>query len=266
MIPAHYETVLPFQYSFAGHFTTREEWIHPSRVIDTYEAMYIIEGEVHLKEEGTEYSLRAGDMILLRPNVRHGGTRKSFGATAFFWAHFSAASLENTEIIPGVFTPMDSDRLISAFKQLLHIANTPGYPPYAPQGAMAVLLSEISLLQTRAALKLPRLATEVLEWIRIHADRKLSAHSIAERFTYHPDYLSGVMKQSFGKGLSQIITEQRMNLIKTQLLTTNLSVKELAAKLDFENEGQLVHYFKYHEGISPVRYRNRYVQTHLNRR
>ena len=50
------------------------------------------------------------------------------------------------------------------------------------------------------------------------------------------------------------------------LLTSNYSIKQLAAYLGWENENQFTHYFKYHEKMSPTQYRSLYVNTHLNKR
>lgn len=253
------------EYSFCGQFVSNEQWIHPTRIIDTYEALLVTQGEVFLLEEGREYHLTAGDLIILRPGVQHGGFRPSLGRTSFFWAHFHTNSLQALGLQPGFHHPDQPDRLTSAFRCLLHIGNAPEYPSFATDAAMTSLLAEIAASQTRSGSDSSRMAHEVAEWIRINSNKKLTVQSVADQFTYHPDYLCTLMKASFGKGLKEYISQERMKLIKTLLLTTNLSVKELVARLDFGSENQLVHYFKYHEGISPARFRNQYVNTHLNR-
>lgn len=265
MITLHYDQHFTMGYSFAGRFVTDDEWIHPTRTIDTYEALMVTQGEVHLQENGTPYFLNAGDLILLRPGLQHGGTQPSAGRTSFFWAHFTTDSFEKTYLQPGVHTPAEPDRLTSAFLCLLHMGNTPGYPVYAADAAMAVLIAEICASQALTGSGGSRLAQEIAEWIRINSEKKLTAQSVAAHFTYHPDYLCTLMKRSFDRGLKEYISEERMKKIKTLLLTTDLSVKELSARLSFDSEGQLTHYFKYHEGMSPARFRNQYTHTHLNR-
>lgn len=253
------------EYSFSGLFVTDDEWIHPTRIIDTYEILLVIHGEVYLYEADAEYHLRPGDLILLNPGVEHGGYRASTGHTSFYWGHFSADCLECLGLRAGLHTPVEPDRLISAFRLLLHAGNTPGYPSYATDAAIASLLAEISASQARSDTDSCRLVHEIAEWIRINSDKKLTVRSVSDHFTYHPDYLCALMKSTLNKGLKEYINEERMKRLKTLLLTTALSIKELAARLNFDNENQLVHYFKYHEGISPIRFRNQYVNTHLNR-
>ena len=77
-----------FAFAMVGEFRSSEEWIHPTRTIDTYELILVREGTVYIKEGITEYTLNVGDMLLLEPNTVHGGFRKSEGKTSFYWFHF----------------------------------------------------------------------------------------------------------------------------------------------------------------------------------
>lgn len=253
------------QYHYAGLFVSDDEWIHPTRVIDTYELILVTQGQVCLYEADANYQLHAGDLMLLRPFTQHGGTRPSFVRTSFFWAHFSCGALELLGLRAGPASCAEPDRLTSAFRCLLHVANTPGYPPYAAEAAMASLLAEVSAAQSAFSADTSRLIHEIAEWIRINSEKRLTVQTVAAQFSYHPDYLCTLMRRNFGKGLKEYINDERMKLLKTLLLTTDLSIKELAARMHFDTEDRLTHYFKYHEGISPARFRNQYVHTHLNR-
>ena len=126
MIQLSSDPAVSVSYLYSGLFETQEEWSHPHRVIDSYEILYVVAGEVYLEEEGERFSLKAGDVYLLRPDCRHGGYRISRGKTSFYWVHFV------TDGWPGLGTGLlsvpDSYRFSLLLKQLLHIANTPGYP------------------------------------------------------------------------------------------------------------------------------------------
>ena len=111
-----------------------------------------------------------------------------------------------------------------------------------------------------------RLVCDTAEWVRINSGRKLSVAMVADQAGYHPDYLCAVFRRETGKSLKRYINEERMKVAKNRLLTTELSVKELAGELGWENENAFIHYFTYHEGISPAHYRNLYFHTHMNNR
>ena len=37
----------------SGKFVSRGEWIHPDRIIDSYEIIFVIKGTVYIDENGT---------------------------------------------------------------------------------------------------------------------------------------------------------------------------------------------------------------------
>ena len=59
----------------------------------------------------------------------------------------------------------------------------------------------------------------------------------------------------FGETPQQWLTEARLNNAAQLLLTTGLSVKEIARDLHFPNESQLCHQFKKHFGCRPYEYK-----------
>ena len=253
----------PAHYEYAGLFQSGGEvWLHPTRVIDTYEIILVTTGVVHLFEEETRHELRAGELIVLRPGKKHGGFQESFGETGFYWIHFR---LSGSDVLPHAPLKIDdSARFNTLCRQLLHVANAPGYPDYAVQSAFALLFCEL-LRAADGRKNASRAADEAAEWIRINSARRLTATDVAAHAGYHPDYLSALFKTAYTLSLKQYIARERMKLVRSQLLTTADSLRIIARRLDFEDEEQLIHYFRYHEGISPTQYRNLYDHTHLNK-
>lgn len=253
----------PARYEYAGLFKTSDSWIHPVRTIDSYEIMLIIAGKVCLFQDSEQYELSPGDLIVLQPGLRHGGWKASEGETSFYWIHFRAAE----PLPPLPFSPRaleDASRLNALCRQLLHSANSPGYPDYAVQAAFSLLFCELTRLKNGESSE-SRLINEIAEWIRINSRKRITVESAARQAGYHPDYLSALFRATFGLNLKQYITGQRMSQIRSLLLTTADPIKQLASELDFDNENQFIHYFRYHEGVSPARYRNLFHHTHLNR-
>ena len=258
------ESACPARYAFAGLFQTEDRWLHPTRVIDSYEIILMLEGAGHLYEQEQRFTLHAGDALLLRPGRRHGGWQESAGRTSFYWIHFYLPEGNPPALPEGVQTIQDMPRLLMLCRQLLHIANTPGYPDYAAQAAFSLLYCEWLRLCGRQDAG-SRLVGETAEWIRINSHRRLTVAGVARRSGYHPDYLSALFRGAFGRSLKQYIIDERMKRLRSLLLTTMAPLKTIAAQMEFASEEQLIHYFRYHEGISPARYRNLHYRTHLNR-
>lgn len=254
-----------YAYETAGLFLSDDPWLHPHRIIETHELICMAEGTAHLYEEDVRYVLRTGDALLLRPGVPHGGTEENRGRTSFYWAHFRIERLETLAVRPGLCAGQGY-RFFEGFQRLLHVANTPDAPAYAADAAMLALLSELSMAQREAAVARRKLIGDAVEWIRIHSDRRLTVAEVAARFGYHPDALSALFRVNLRVGLKEIINRERMRRVKHLLLTTNLSVKQVADQLGWDNENQFIHYFRYHQGVGPARFRDAFFHTHLNRK
>ena len=254
----------PASYTYGGLFYTEDRWRHPDRVIDTYEIIYVVEGTVYLRESQICHTLNKGDLYLLTPGVPHGGWQDSTGKTSFYWIHFSASSLTELHVEPGLTSIADHYRFPVMLRQLLHIANAQEYPDYTAHSALLLLLGELSAAQAQNSRSGAPLLSSVSEFIRINTGKQLSVQSVAQHFGYHPDYISSLFRKHYGLSLKQYINNGQISAIKALLVTTNLSMKELAAQLGWETENEFTHFFKYHTGISPAKFRAMFVNTHMN--
>jgi AraC family transcriptional regulator, transcriptional activator of pobA len=62
--------------------------------------------------------------------------------------------------------------------------------------------------------------------------------------TVHPNHLNAVVKRITGKTASQIIQEQLIVQAKSLLLTTELSIKEVAYQMGFDEPTHFNAFFK----------------------
>ncbi|HZJ78060.1 MAG TPA: AraC family transcriptional regulator [Clostridia bacterium] len=251
-------------YIHCGKFVGGNNYIHPTRIIDSYELFYITAGSMYFKEGDNKYVLNAGDLFLASPNIIHGGYKYNFGETSFYWLHFITENLDKLGVKRG-HTPNCSDfRFLTLFKQLLHIANTEDYPKYAVTAALESIIGELKYAQTTIERGGISLAHEISEWIRINSKRKLTIQDVGEAFSYNPDHLSKLMKKSMGKTLKQFIDYERLKCVKNLILSTDMTMGQIAECLGWENDNQFIHYFQYHEKIGPKKFRDLYFRTHLN--
>lgn len=249
-------------FQSAGLFQAEHDWIHPRRCIDSYEIIFVLDGEVAIAEETEHFSLKAGDVLLLEPGKLHYGTKSCCNA-AFYWIHFTAQELP----VWKCFSPADDHEVTSQIRRLLHIANTPGYPASSLDAAVLLLINELHFQFTNACKDRGNtLAARIYEHIRIHAAESLTVRSVAEQFGYTSGYISKLFRKYFRIGLKDHIETTRIKYAKNLLLTTSLSIKEISAQMGYGDENCFIKFFTYQEGISPSRYRNQYFNTHLNNR
>ena len=245
------------EFNSIGLFTTTEKWIHPHRCEITTEIIYVTDGEVYLYEEDAEYCLKKGDMIILRPYIRHGGYRESISKTSFYWLHITG---EMPNELYGVRQGFMGAGL---FRELIDYA----YRVNKNENAIKTVTNHIMLNieETRNYENKSKLSGEVYEWVRINADARLNVCKVAEYFGYNPEHISRIVKLEHGVGLKRLIDRFIIEKAKNLLANTTYSVKEIAFALGFKERTAFINFFKYHEKMSPTAYKNSHTEIHMNK-
>ncbi len=127
------------------------------------------------------------------------------------------------------------------------------------------ILAQLSYAESRPE-SAGKTAEEVYEWLRVNASAGLSAKTAAARFGFSTDHLSRLLKKQYGVGIKSVIDRFVLNRAKELLANTGLYVKEIAYELEFESDKAFIGFFKYHEGLYPGEWRDRYYKIHMNNR
>lgn len=86
-------------------------------------------------------------------------------------------------------------------------------------------------------------------------DRLRSVSEFAERLCVSPKYLSSLCLQHASMTAGALITQSTIAAIKQQLLYSELSIKEIALQMGFDNLSFFGKYVKKHLGMSPNKFR-----------
>ena len=85
--------------------------------------------------------------------------------------------------------------------------------------------------------------------------KNLTVSEYADKLALTPNHLTQTVSHLTGKTSSQIIKAKQVLEIKRLLVHTNLSVTEVAMRLNFPDQSYFAKFFKRETGISPLRYR-----------
>lgn len=251
------------EYVSSGLFSTEQKWIHPRRTIDSYEIIYVTEGKVYIEEDGVEYSLSQGDALLLYPGVMHTGSRMSEGETKFFWLHFKTDNIECFGMKKTVSAKGEYITL-NLFRELLHIVNTEGTPDYAKDFSCGSIIAHLAAIGKVSENASTSAFSKISEWVRMNIRQDMKVQEIATIFGYNKTYISRLFKRYSGLTLKDYINRERIKCAKELLLTTEESIKDIAFDMGFGDENLFVKFFKYHEKMSPTKFRNMYYKIHMN--
>lgn len=96
-----------------------------------------------------------------------------------------------------------------------------------------------------------------IELLTQNEGRTRSVKSYAEALCITPKYLSFISKQVGGKTALEMIHEYTVKAIERYLKHSNLSIKEIADRLEFPNLSFFGKFTKSHLGVSPTEFRRR---------
>lgn len=242
----------------AGKFISNGEWIHPDRIIDSNEIIFVTKGEVYINENGTEYHLKPDEILILQPNLRHFGYKVST-STEFFWLHWYGGPNMDSNI---KHRKIENPYIISLyFRQLLEALVTHKTPECMNY------LTRLILIELYSNSKQPivnHTAEKVAAWIEANCHTSITEKQIASQFGYNSDYLNRLFKSSFSKTMKQYINEKRLEYIKGLMLRSDLSLKEIAHRSGFTEYKYFLKFFKYHEKVTPTEFYKQYAKMHIN--
>lgn len=96
---------------------------------------------------------------------------------------------------------------------------------------------------------------EMERYIRLHA-QDVTARQLEEIFHYHRNYYNLLLKKYRGKSFREYVQEIRINRAGELLRTTKLPVKDIAARMGYENSSFFYKIFERYYGMGPGEYRN----------
>ena len=95
----------------------------------------------------------------------------------------------------------------------------------------------------------------ITRYLQEHLAEEISLTVLAEEFHLNPQYISQLFKNEIGVGFLAYLTNIRMEKAKKLLLSTSLSVAEIADQVGYGDYRVFTKVFKKSEGITPSQYR-----------
>lgn len=268
------------------------DWYVDRRVIFDYEIIYLESGELELVVEGTGYRVLPGDIILLRPKQHH--SIRSVGNTLVHQPHIHFDLVED-EFSPHVYISFASldeinPREYVLFRKDILDEFCPNLPPVLRlrkskniEGLLMAIIREKEkrmihsdvlanglFLQLFATLmrevtlnskddddheSWPNVAQQVRDILNESLDRDFSLEELSDRVHVSKYHLCRQFKQSFGVSPIQYHLDSRIDKAKELLVTTNMSISDIAETVGFQSIYSFSRAFKKRENIPPSIYR-----------
>ncbi len=101
-----------------------------------------------------------------------------------------------------------------------------------------------------------RKVQNVRRLINLNLEKEVSIEELSQKVNLNRTTLQKVFKEMYGLTINEYRTKARIQLAKNLLVSTGLSITEIAGRCGYENASKFSEVFKRNEGISPKHWRS----------
>ncbi len=245
----------------------------PHKHDEYYELIFLAQGEGFHCIESEKYMVSTPDFYFLKPGQLHYWQFTSIpkGFVILFNDNEFNAVNENV-LIDLIRKLTDTTRLkIQSNKYPIHLLeeiynefkNNTQYSKEIIHGLLKALFGKLLQIkddnphnQTQSQPIFERFITLLVkECPRLH-----KVNEFADLLNVTPQNLNTICRKQVGKSASEIITNQLLLEAKRYILHTDNTINEIADILSFSDASNFVKFFKKHESITPIQFRDKYFQ------
>ncbi len=267
----------PVKAHNAGLFISRGDAMHPTRIIESHELIFVIQGCLDMWEDDEVFHLDEGHILHLFPGREHGSTKVMPPDLKFYWIHFEVDSMSgNSNNGDGdVLNPVTNlpqmahlarpEALERLFRIFINEQETGTLRPISANLLTSLMIIEVAQ-QARGDTdtdNLNAVATWAHSYIRMNFDRPITASKVAYAVGYNVDYLGRVYREAYDCTLTEAIHRRRVQKASDYLLNSNLNISEIALNCGFNDADYFRRIFKRYMKITPGNYRAENSPLHV---
>jgi len=264
-----YEEIAPGdEYPTRGHADGYYFNTGQGRELSEYQLLYIIEGEGEFHSTNMpDAKLREGDFFLLFPGEWHSYCPNPERGWKKYWIGFKGRNMDD-RVRAGFLSPQKPiyhvgfwDDIVQAYKSAYQIAV--GEPAYFQQqlaGYVNLLIGMMYSKERDAQLSRNQSNVDMINRARLrireHLESPLTIQQVAEDMGVSYSNFRKLFKEFTGMSPATYQQDLKLQRAKELLSSTDMSIKEIAYRLNFESPDYFSSKFKIKTGRRPSELRN----------
>ncbi|TBL75295.1 AraC family transcriptional regulator [Paenibacillus thalictri] len=116
----------------------------------------------------------------------------------------------------------------------------------------------IGIYEDRQNSEYQNISEKIIDKIHKFYDTELTIEQCASELHYNANYLSGVFRKETNMTFSEYLTSYRFSMAKKWLISSDMTIKDIAEKLQYMNSQNFIRSFRKLEGMTPGQYRETY--------
>ncbi|MBE6611064.1 MAG: AraC family transcriptional regulator [Ruminococcaceae bacterium] len=234
-------------------------YVQHKRALARYLFDFVQSGHGWVEYGGIRYQAAAGDLIYLKKgiSVNYGASEDApyeklwLAADGPMLDALTSQYLGDRELI---ILHGKSDKL---FWEMKHTLEHHGHDEPRVLHLMTDLVLSLSAIpsESSGAGELQSLAYRIRRYVDDHLNERLSLSGLADHFFISRRHLIRVFEEAFGMAPGTYHTGMRLDTAARYLAETDLSIREVAARLGYSDQSYFSTAFKHRFGMSPQAYR-----------
>ena len=275
---------------YSNLYTCEPGFISGPHIIQDHKFIYVERGKGIARIQSRKYEAKAGDLFYYGPDIVHEFRSDTREYLVIYGMHFSLIQPDKVENMFSSDIREASFTAIELRKNQLRLGDFPAgqfqFPEYCHPGSwiqhyFSQLLDQsrkkddFSIFQSRTLLM--GLLTDLSAWswqqssllssqagiahriktlLEQHADHLYSRLWLKEWTSYHENHAARLFRQQTGISPHEYHIQQKIIRAQQILQETQMSISDVAVKLNFSNVHYFSKLFKKVAGVSPSEYRN----------
>ena len=216
----------------------------------------VFSGRGSVTARGRTYPLEKGQLFVLAAHEPHTYGSDAEDPMGLAWVEFGGGG--STPMVQHLLDQNGPVFGREVFQDVMSLCTSILYHPEPRGPKISGILYDMLIQLCAVAEGKGRQSTanqEVLKYIEDHLGSHLTLAEVAAQFGYHPSYFSTRFTKLTGMPFSKYVMCRRMSHACLLLMTTQLSIEQIAQGLGFYDISHFTQRFKAAEGITPSRYR-----------
>lgn len=252
-----------------------QDWENEPHEHEFFQMVIVTGGKAKATVSGTEQTLEAGKLLLLRPGCQHG-----IHSEEAFHVYDAKFQVQDSQMrkqlmnMPSVLEMENFQRIKVYFQRILKESED-RKPYYKQMSACYFWIILVELLRPKTKEQEPEVTTEaenqavyknveiwkVERFIRDNYAGQITLDTLMDVANCNKTTLIQVFKEIYGKTPFSYIIQVRLQKAKDLLVNTDISVSEISNMTGFQSVHYFSRFFKEREGYSPLEYRVKYSKN-----
>ncbi len=238
-----------------SYTNVHENWIHRERFLTNDEMIYLLKGELYLRINSTDYTLSQGCLCFLHRFSSLSGWKVSDMPCEFYTVAYQGLLFNDdfTSFHP-VQLPGSSIYVDETVKRLYTAFSAGDVSPNESNVLFLSLIYEAERYRSGEEQKTP-LMEKTIRYIDDNIHRLLTVEEVSAALGYNRDYISRRFLACYGIPIKRYIDQKKLGVAKHLLISSKMSLEQIARAVGFDDAQQFYKFFRYHEKLSPNQFR-----------